>query len=1043
MKNNLTLFPYSSALKFIFHTVIACFLAFNILTVDEATAQNTTDAIVVTGQVTSSASGEGLPGVNILIKGTNKGTTTDINGEYRIKVEGHENVLVFSFVGFITQEIMVGNRDVINVSLKSDVSQLKEMVVIGYGTAQREDVTGSIASIDVGEATETRTVTSIGQLLQGRVTGLQAGISTYADGSTTLRVRGQNSILAANNPLIVVDGVPFQGSLSDLNPNDIASIDVLKGAAAAAVYGASAAAGVIAVSTKHGQTAKPTIRFKSSIGISATGNLVHPFGPKEYINYRRDNAERSDPGASEFYYTNPKKLPSNFTLEEWKALGAGGGKPMEIWLGRIGLRATEIQNYLSGQTINWYDEVYRDAALRQNYNISISGKPEYVSYYLSLGYVDNKSQVVGGRYKALHVRMNLGATVTDWLKVSLNSWYTNRNEGFLEANVEHAQRVSPLGDMYAKDGTLKWYPHGDGTAINPFVYTTQSGRSFARRNQNLRASLRANVDLPFGLRYKVRWTNNYSFRHDYLFNPSTVPWGRPAGKAHRYEYTEHLWRVGNILTWNRTITDIHSFDATLLFSVEVEEDKTTQGNSEDFPLESLGYHNLSIGGTQTISSYDDRTTGTALMARLNYQLLDRYLFTVSYRRDGYSAFGQNHPYAYFPSAAFAWRISEESFFNIDLINNLKLRLAWGVNGNRSIGPYSALQRMTTGYYIYGTETIVGISPSNLPNENLKWERTTQYNIGLDFGLFHNRLSGNVDVYYMSTTDLLLRRTLPDITGFNSIYSNLGEVVNRGLELSITSVNVQQKNFTWQSTVNFWFNRNEIKHLYGTQVSILNEAGEIVGYREADDRENGWFIGHALHQIYDYKIVGVWQADEAKKAARYGSEPGDFHLLDVNNDGNLTPLEDKVFQGYTKPRYRLSLLNNFSYKNFTVSALIMSQIGGYTTHNVHQHAGYTYGRHNQLDYPYWTPGNPIDEWARLSSEVNPSFNYWEETTFVRLQSVSLSYHFPVNTLNSLDVKNATIFFNAENVLTITGFDGNDPEAHQHVPQVFKLGFNLTF
>jgi TonB-linked SusC/RagA family outer membrane protein len=927
--------------------------------------------------------------------------------------------------------VQANQTTTVDFALEQEAAALEEMVVVGYGTQQKKDVTGSIGSIEAAEETEDMTLTSTAQLLQGRVPGLNAGVATELEGSTDLEVRGQTSIQAGNDPLIVVDGTRYQGSLSNLNPNSIESIDVLKGASAAAVYGASAAAGVIEVTTKTGTRPEPTINFKSSVGIGVKGRLARPYGPEEYIQYIQDAQRRLRDDRPEFYFSDPRDLPSDITLEEWKALGSSGGdEPVQMFLSRLGFSTGEIRNYMEGKTIDWYDRVYRDAPLRQNYNISVSGNPESVSYYVSMGYVQNEGEFVGEQFNIARARLNVSTNPTDWLEVGLKSNYTNRDEGYLTPNVGEAEQASPYGDMFTEDGSLKRNPHGAPTVTNPFFSSTyNTERDYKSRINDLVASLNADLDLPLGFEYQLQYSNRFNFHQIYNFIPSSVPAGEPSGASARTEQTEHRWQIDNILTWDQMLGDIHEFQTTFLFNVEAENVWTTTSSNSQFPLETLGYGALSLGGTPGVDSDDSRSTGTALMGRLNYQLLSRYLFTLSYRRDGYSAFGQKHPYAYFPSVAFGWRISEEPFFNVDPISNLKLRLSWGKNGNRGIGTYAALQRLTTTKYLYGTETVVGLSSSNLPNSNLKWEVTTQYNAGVDFELMGGRFSGSVNAYYMSSENLLLRRRLPNITGYSSVWSNLGEVVNRGLEVSLNSLNMQGETFSWNSSLNFSLNRNEIKALYGT--------GE-------DDRQNDWFIGHSLNAIYDYEILGIWKQDEAEQAAVYGREPGDFKLRDVNGDDVLTPVEDKVFQGHTEPRYRISLSNDLEYRNFTVSTLLTSQLGQYAAHNVHMHSSYGQGQMNQPAYPYWTPENPTSEWARISSEAeNPSFNYWELTSFVRLQNLSIDYQLPESIVGQLGAKSLSVFFNAQNVGVLTPFDGEDPEVGHHTPRVFSGGVNMSF
>lgn len=988
----------------------------------------------ITGTVTDSTTGEALPGVNVVVAETQRGTATNNDGQYTIAgVDPGVYTLQATFVGYNTAEEQVtvedGATTTADFVLQPSTEALEGVVVIGYGTAERQNVTGSIGSIDAAEETETQPVGNITQMLQGRVPGLNAGVATTAEGNISLEIRGQNSIEAGNDPLLVVDGMPYFGSLSNLNPNDIQSIDVLKGASAAAVYGASAAAGVIEVTTKSGTSPEPTINFKASLGMARPWTNVQPYGPEGYLQYLQDAQRRLRINQPDHYFTNPDDLPSDITLEEWEAMGSGGESPTEVWLSRLGLTSDEIQNYMDGNTIDWYDEVFRDAALRQNYDISVSGNPELASYFLSLGYVDNKGSLVGNQFQAVRARLNLSSSVTDWLEVSLNSQYSNRNRKSLTPSVSDAIGASPYGDMYNEDGSLKWQPHDFPTVDNPFLTTEQAGREQEWRSNNLFGTLSAEVDLPLGFSYQARWGNDLNFLRSYLFDPSTVPFGQPAGNASRDEQTSYRWQIDNILRWEQTFADIHAFETTFLYNRERESVWNTNTSNDQFPIESLGYGGLALGSNPLVFSDDITTTGSALMGRLNYRLMDRYLLTVSYRRDGYSAFGQGNPHAYFPAVALAWHLNEEPFFNIDGVSDLKLRLSWGKNGNRDIGTYSALRRLSAGKYLYGTETVVSLSGNNLPNPNLRWERTTQYNAGVDFGLMSGRVSGSLDAYYMSSENLLLRRSLPEITGYGNVWSNLGKVVNRGVEMSLQSTNVLRESFSWNSTLAFSLNRNEIRALYGD--------GE-------DDRQNDWFIGHSLNEVYDYEILGVWQQDEAEEAAVYGKAPGDFKLRDVDGDGVLSPVEDKVFLGYTEPRYRITLGNDVQYRNFTLSTLITSHLGQYAANNNRRHSSYGQGQSNQLKYPYWTPENPTNEFARISSDAdNPTFNYWEKASFVKLQNVSLTYQLPGALVERMEAQNLRVFFNAANVGALTSYYGDDPETQDQTPRLYSLGVNISF
>lgn len=1011
-------------------------LIFVVLCAQTTFGQNT---IEVSGQITTPG-GEPIPFVNVIVKGTSRGTSADIDGHYSIAAAS-DAVLVFSFLGFETQEVGVNNRTTIDVALMEDMAQLDEVVVIGYGTQKREDLTGSIASVNAEEL-ETQTVNSLTEMLRGRVAGFNTSIGTSAKGGAGFEIRGRTSIQASNTPLIVIDGMIYYGDIADINPNDIASIDVLKDASAAAVYGARAAAGVVIITTKKGKSEKPLISYNSTVGLAQVGRSVRPRSPEGYLQQRRDVATRQNPNAPEGYYFSPENLPGGLSLDQWRAYDdETSGGDSELWLGRLGLAENEITNYLNGKTINWFDEVYR-TGLRNDHNLSISGSGEKINYYVSLGYVDNEGIVYGDGYQNFRSRINLDADISEFLRFGVNAQFASRDQSSLSASNFAVRYSSPYGDKYEEDGSLKWYPNNDTQVPNPFLYSDERIDN-KLINQNILANLFMEIELPFGFKYRANWTNRLAYQQDYTFVPSTLPSGLPAGRGNRVDGKSHFWMIDNILSWNKSFGS-HDFDVTFLYNVEKEQNWESRMSNENFlPNENLGYSGLHVGTNPTIAVNDGVVTGDALMGRLNYSLLDRYLVTLSLRRDGYSAFGVENPRAYFPAAAFAWRLSEEEFFKSNAINNLKIRLSYGVNGNREIGGYSALSRLNTTKYIYGNNTYTGVWTDNLANNSLRWERTSAYNAGIDFGLFEDKLSGNVDAYYMSTDGLLLQRSLPGIIGYTSVWANLGEVTNKGLEVALNSVNIQKTNFQWNSTLIFSLNRNEIKSLYGDMEDILDEDGNVIGQRESDDRSNNWFIGEALDRIYDYEVIGIWQVGEEEEAAVYGKEPGDFRLRDVNDDGVLLPEDDKVFQGYTKPRYRLSLLNDFKLmKNIGVSFLFTANLDYWGANNSHHNSDYRFNRANNYDYPYWTPENPINDWARLDSRVNPGFGYYVDRSFIKLQNVSLSYNFSEELINKLNLQRAQVFINGQNLFSITKWDAWDPETNAATPTLFSAGINLS-
>lgn len=998
---------------------------------------------VVTGKVMSN--GESVIGATVQVKGKITGTITDIDGNYRLVLDDSKGTLVFSFIGYRSKEVPVNRKSVIDVELEEDIAQLEEVVVVGYGTMRKKDLTGAITRISTENATQS--VTSVAEMLRGTVAGFSAGFGTSAKGGGSMLIRGEKSINASNSPLIVLDGVIFNGDLVDINPSDIETIDILKDGSSAAVYGARAASGVVVISTKQGNEGKPVINFDMKIGMQSLTRNQRPFNGQEYMVMRRDEKIRSNPSRPLGYFHNPDYLPQGIDLNTWLSYtgASADSNPVEIWLNRLAFSTTEIDNYLAGRETDWYDDSFQNA-LRQDYNVSISGKNDKISYYWSLGSINNQGIVVGDKYKTIRSRLNLKVDVTNWLQVGLQAHYATRNESVDEVDWAEAIQASPWGSKYEEDGSLKFYPNDDNMSTNPFASYEQRDRFNVVQTFN--ATLNAKVTLPWGFVYEMSYSDYNKWQKNHYFDPSTSMAGEKyKGHTVRRNNSAHSWMFDNILRWNHTFNKIHKLDLTLLFNLEKNETWTDKAeNSNLTPSEILGWHAVANGTNPIVGSDDAVDTGNAMMARLNYNLMDRYLFTASFRRDGYSAFGSNNPYANFPAFAFGWRMNEESFMKtIPWIDNLKLRLSWGINGNRSIGRYAALANLDSETYLHNGSTVIGIYATRLPNKNLKWEKTEAYNIGLDFAFLGNRLNGTIETYYMSTKDLLLTRSLPDIIGFSGVTANLGEIRNKGFELSLNSINIDHKNFKWSSSFIASLNRNEIAHLYGEMVDVLDKDGNVIGQREDDDIQNGWYIGHALDEIYDYKILGVWQENEREEAAKYGKEPGDFKIWDVNNDGEYLPEDDKVFQGYRRPRFSFGIGSTMEFfKCVDFSFFIRSDLGHKSSNSHYAHpTDYYYDRVNAYKYDYWTPDNPTNEFARLGSNTkSPSFNVYKKRSYARLQEVSLAYRIPNKISSKWNVSNARVYINISNPLLITGWDYWDPESLSPAPRTFTFGINFS-
>jgi len=1017
--------------------------------------QQIMQSFTVTGTVTDE-SGEPLPGVTVLVKGTMTGTATNVDGSYSISVASEETVLVFSFVGYATQEILVGNQRAINVTLSEDARQIEEVVVIGYGTAKRRDLTGATGRVNASEI-QNKPSNNVMDFLRGTVAGFNSNMTTSAKGGGSMEIRGATSISASGNPLIVVDGMIYNGDIADINPADIESIDILKDGSSAAVYGTRAAAGVLAITTKKGVSEKPVIDFSASWGVSGLTKRQEVFGPEEYLTMRAETMRsRNNFAKPLWYYQNPNNLPPGVAMDEW--LDGVTGDPMTVWMQtRMNFGPVEMKNYPAGKTVNWLDEVFQ-TGLRQDYNIGIGGKTKMTNYYFSLGYVNNDGIVVGDKYQNIRSRLNLTMDVTNWLQIGTHLQFADRDQSTNPASWSDAVKGSPYGEMYEDDGkTYRWFPHDDNQAPNPFA---DYAADLMDRHTSLTADLFANVQLPLGIKYQLIFNNRYAFNKTYKFYSIDSYTGRPiltsdgdllGGSASRLDGSHASWQVDNIFTWNKTIANIHRIDVTFL--INAEKTKTWSGTTsagQFAPSDALGFHNLGVGLSSTINTSNEDTyyTGNALMGRINYSLMDKYLLTASYRRDGFSAFGQSHPYAYFPAVALAWRLSEESFMKgANWLDHMKIRLSWGVNGNRDIGIYSALSDVVAGKTIIGGSSVTRIYSNTLANSDLKWERTTAYNAGIDFSIFKNVLTGSIDGYMMSTKDLLLTRSLPEITAYKEVMANLGEITNKGMEITLNSTNLKSQNLLWTSSFVFSFNRNRIEHLYGDTQDVLDDKGNVIGQREADDDFSGRYIGHALDEIYGYDFLGIWQESERDEAAKYGRIPGDGKARDVRNfEGRTEGMrldEDRVFRGYSKPRYRLGLRNDFSiFKNFNLSFYLRADLGHRVSNNNFGHGASTFPeRVNIYKLDYWTPENPINHACRLYAYNDASILV--NRSFIRLQDVSLTYTLPAKILSALHLQSARVFVNMNNMLTVASSRVLwDPETGAPTPKIYSFGLNIT-
>jgi TonB-linked SusC/RagA family outer membrane protein len=616
---------------------------------------------------------------------------------------------------------------------------------------------------------------------------------------------------------------------------------------------------------------------------------------------------------------------------------------------------------------------------------------------------------------------------------------------------------SPYSEMWDENGNLKRYPY-DYPSPNPLLECYRT--DLLDKTNSLFTNMYANIKLPFGFNFRVSFQPRYETTKYLSFTTISEKLGGVTGEVpsgSRVESSTFNWMIDNLLTWKKEF-GIHSFDLTLLANAEKNQYWSSAMTNRNFkPNQNLSYHGMQFGDSPGITTNDQKSTGDALMARLNYTLMGRYLLTASVRRDGYSAFGQQNPRATFPAFALAWVVSDESFFKVDLIDRLKLRLSWGANGNRDIGIYSALANTGSSLWYDGSSTRVGVYNSTLSNPGLRWERTSSLNFGLDIAVLKSRIDLTADYYDMTTTDLLMSRILPRVTGFTSIMANLGELGNKGFEMTINTINISNPTLTWKSNLVFSLNRNKIKKLFGDIGTYTILGKEQTG--DVPDFTNQWFPGQPIDIVWDYNVTGIWQIDEATAAKVYNLEPGDYKVLDVDGDGKLINLNDKQFIGHDAPQYRLGLRNDVTFlKNFIASLFLRADLGFMRRFDDALNGSWeSDDRQNRLGgyaVPYWTPANPINDYSRLNPNISSyggGLLIYKPSSFLRIQDLSLTYNMPAALVKKIKLTNLQIFGSVRNLAVFTKWPGWDPEPSETdisragmtpMPRTYTLGINFS-
>ncbi len=956
----------------------------------------------VTGVVLDGGTGEPLPGVRVEVVETGRGALTGTEGNFEIEVPDLQATLSFFRIGHERVEVELEGRATLRVELSRASIELAEVVVVGYGTQLRRDLTGAVSSINRDDLADIP-VYSIDNLLQGMATGVDVTANGFRPGqSSTIRIRGNRSLLASNDPLFIVDGVPVEGGIGDLNPQEIESVEVLKDASSTAIYGSRGANGVILITTQRGYEGPTQIRYSGSFGTQEMTRRLSMMSAERYAEMKRE-AERHQ---------------GTYTTDE--ALF----EPYE-------LRALQ-----EGISIDWQDLVYGSGA-QQDHQLSVTGGSERTRVSVSGGYLQHDAIAPNNDHTRYSSRVNLDHEASDRVSLGVSALFSHSitHQG---GSFGNAVRVNPMALPWDDDGNLVFLPAGDPFQQNPLFDFDRRNYEDQRRRSRLLANLFGEFELRDDLRYRVNFAPDLTFARRGLFRGSQTI-ANALGPADARVDTDNISSLllEHILSYDRRIGGSHHLQATGLYSVQMYNREESSVWVRGLPYEHQRFHNL-----ETASETVDRSSRLrewaleSYMLRFNYAYADRYIATLTGRVDGSSRLAEGNKYGFFPSAALAWRVVDEPFMrDRDRVTELKLRASYGVTGNTAIQPYQTQGGLARVPYNFGDGSVFGFQNSDVANPSLQWETTAQLNLGVDVAFFDNRLAAALEVYQADTDNLLMARALPTTSGYTSVIENVGSTRNRGVELSLSSINLTTPGgLTWSTDLNFGTNRNEITSLYGGLES---------------DPGNGWFIGSPINAHFDYKFDGIWQLDEAEEAAAYGAEPGDIRLLDANGDGRISS-DDRVILGSPDPSWTLGMTQRIQYGVFDLSTLV------YTARGVLVNSG-AYGaslnplraRYNSREVNFWTPENPSNEYPRPQYENRGSFqnalNY-RDGSYVRVRNITLGYRVPEGTLSRFPLNGARIHFSAQNPFTFTSFEGYDPEgatgANMPNYRTFLVGVDVT-
>lgn len=948
----------------------------------------------VGGQVISSEDNAPLPGVSIVVKGTTVGTNTDANGNFKINVANENAVLVFSAVGFDKQEIVVGNRTTINITLAIDQKILNEVVVVGYGSQKKSQMTGAISSVSSKQIAELP-ITNARQALQGRAAGVdvvQAGSKPGA--GPQIRIRGRRSFNATNDPLYVVDGIPIAGGIDDLNPQDITSMEVLKDASSTAIYGSRGANGVVIITTKRGKSGKTEVSFDSYVGVNQQLGTIGVMNGLQFAEYKRESRR-----AIGQYPLGPGTTADDAKIFEPR----------------------EMQSLAIGRSTDYVGAMLQSGVI-QSHQIGVSGGTEKTQFNISGNYFKDVGVIKKQDFTRFTFRINLDHKINDKLKIGTSTLFVSSVRNGENYNpLGGAMAENPLGEPFDKDGNLVFLPTNDGLRTNPLAEIVPGAQTDDTKRYRIFNSIYGEWDIAKGLKYRVNFGPDVTIRRSGRFTGSQTN-DRRGGAATGSVFEEFTvnYTLENILTYTKQFNQVHNLNFTALQSIQRDRYETSSIGVLGIPAETQQYFRLG-DASQITGANTNLVEWTLLsyMARVNYDYKEKYLLTATIRADGSSRFGANNKFGYFPSVALGWNISDENFMKgIKALDQLKLRLSYGATGNTGINPYQTQALLGRTTYAWDNTAAFGYRPGTIGNPDLRWETSTTANAGLDFSFFSGRIAGSAEYYVTNTTDLLAPQPLPTSIGFGGFITNIGQTRNKGIELTVSTVNVDKRGFRWNT--DFIFNRN--------REAIIELANGKV-----DDIAAGRFIGQPLTVFFDYKKIGIWQEADKDLAASFGDRVGQVRIEDFNNDGKINA-SDRQILGSAVPNFAVGMTNRFTYKGFDFSFFLFGRFGQFIASSFHTNQNALAGRYNNLNIDYWTPSNPTNEFPQpVVTQEFPKYNSalrFFDGSFIKLRNINVGYNVPTSIVSKIKMQSLRVFSSIQQPLIISEFrskyKGIDPE-----------------